>query len=683
MKYKLLIIIVFFYILCLKNSFSQNKLRDSIDVLHYSIHLNVTEFVNQQISGFAELTIASKAKNLKLFNLDLLGFSVDSIFLNDSIQNQFGYNEEMIDISTFKPINFGDTFKVKVFYRGRPAKDSRWGGFFFSPTDAYNIGVGMGSNPPNFGRAWFPCNDNFVDKATYDYFITVKNKHKAICSGTFIHLINNENGTTTYFWKMKEQIPTYLASIDVSDFAEINWMYNGINRAIPVSIFVSNANKANAEKSFINLNSALSIFEKYFGPYRWDRVGFTQVSFNRGSMEHATNIAYPKYAIDGTLKNESLWVHELSHSWFGNLVTCKTEDDMWLNEGWASFSTGLFLEKHYGWEEYKKYFRLNHANVLQNTFVQDGAYRALTGVPHEYTYGSTVYDKGADVVHTLRFYLGDDLFFKTTQDYLNKFAFGNVSSVDFCNFYNKNAVPEVKQFFDFWVFSAGFPHYELNSISILENNKNFTLSYNIKQKLKGAKDFAKSNKIDIGLLNRNWKIETFPVMVSGENTLGQITIPYNPLAVFLDPEEKIADATTDCYKIIKQPGSYEYEGTLCTLDVENIVDSAFLRVVHNWISPEKTRRNDQDHVISNDRYWTIEGVFPKKFKAHAKFYYELAFGLDNSLLAQESTSLTILYREDKDSDWSILKSEVVPINTKRGNIFIKNIQPGDYTIGIK
>ena len=127
-------------------------------------------------------------------------------------------------------------------------------------------------------------------------------------------------------------------------------------------------------------------------------------------MEHATNITYPNSSINGSLSDEWLYAHELSHMWFGDKVTCASADDMWLNEGWAVFCESVFREGLYGKESYKTTMRSKLKDVLQFTHIKDGGYRALYGIPPEYTYGSTVYDKGGQVAHTLRGYLGDSLF---------------------------------------------------------------------------------------------------------------------------------------------------------------------------------------------------------------------------------------------------------------------------------
>ncbi len=144
------------------------------------------------------------------------------------------------------------------------------------------------------------------------------------------------------------------------------------------------------------------------------------------SIEHATNVAYPSFAIDGQLTYEDLYTHELSHMWFGDMVTCESAEDMWLNEGWATFCAMYYTSSVYSEEEYRSQMRHHHKEVLRMTHFTDGDYLALYGISHEYTYGSTVYDKGATVVQSLRGYLGDDVFFPAvrTKDKSSNLAVG-------------------------------------------------------------------------------------------------------------------------------------------------------------------------------------------------------------------------------------------------------------------
>ena len=201
-------------------------------------------------------------------------------------------------------------------------------------------------------------------------------------------------------------------------------------------------------------------------------------------MEHAGNIAYPSFAVDGTIDHESIFVHELSHHWWGDLVTCETEKDMWLNEGWATYSVSLFHQFVYGEERYKKEMRANHFEVLQNAHIHDKEYRAVYGIPHEFTYGTHVYRKGADVAHTLRSYLGDSVFFHCIKNFLQAHAYSNASTTQFRDDIAACSGRNMREFFDDWVFSPGFTHFSIDSYTVIPSARSYAVSVYIRQKLK-------------------------------------------------------------------------------------------------------------------------------------------------------------------------------------------------------
>lgn len=670
------------FFICNYMIFASPKLHsDSIDVINYKINLTITDLTNQQISGNTELTIASKINNLNMVSLDLLKLTIDSIKVNNLVSTQFTYNDTLINIQT-NPFAAGDTFKVTVFYHGHPVVDpSTWGGFYFTPTYAYNLGVGFFDNPHNYGRVWFPCIDDFIDRAFYDYYITVNTGQMAVCGGTLLSSTNNNNGTFTYHWKMINPIPTYLASVAVSNYSSVHNTFHGQLGDILTSIYVAPSDTTKAKNSFINLNNILNAFEECFGPYRWERVGYVGIPFNSGAMEHAANIAYPNSCIDGGLSYEYLYAHELSHHWFGNLITCNSAADMWINEGWATFSESIFKEKLYGNAIYKNYVRANHNQVVRYQHIEDNGYRALYGIPHEYTYSGTVYNKGADVVHSLRGYLGDSVFFNSVKNMNNAFAFKDISSTQMCDFLSANSGVDLTDFFDFWVFSPGFNHFSLDSFRTVQNGSVYDVTVYVRQRLKGATQFANSNRFDITFMDDNWNKYTSNINFSGQLGSATITVPFNPKIAMLDLEEKISDATVDNYKTIKTTGTYIFDLTYFTTLVSAVTDSVFLRVEHNWVTPDAMKNPIQNLTLSPNHYWKIEGILPAGFVAKGRFTYNATsiMQLDNELITNTLDSLKILYRSSPAEDWRLIHF-IKQGNSNQGLITIDTLKTGEYTL---
>ncbi|MFH2143144.1 MAG: M1 family metallopeptidase, partial [Bacteroidota bacterium] len=457
---------------------------DSLDILHYTINIEVL-YTTTEIAGNTNLLITPKINNLDVISLDLLKLTIDSIWIDSLITANYTYNDTLLNIFPAGSFNLTDTFTVTVFYHGYPTEDpSGFGGFSFSGSYAYSIGVAFIDNPHNYGRVWYPCIDDFVDRATYDFYIKSDSIKFAVCNGTFQDVVYPGNSKAIYHWNMRDEIPTYLANVAVADYIAIRDTFVGILDVIPIAIYVRPTDSLKAVNSFINLKQILEGFEYRFGPYMWERVGLVAVPLG-GGMEHATNISYGNSLITGNLTYEWLYAHEISHHWFGDLITCGEAEEMWINEGWAVYSEAIYMEYLYGRDAYRQYVRDNHKYVLRASHLDDGGYRALVGVPHEYTYGTTVYDKGGDVAHTIRGYMGDCTFFPAIKHLMDTFQFSDVISEDMKNVFTAYSGIDMTDFFNAWVYAPGFPHFSVDSFDVINNGVDYDVTVYIKQKLKG------------------------------------------------------------------------------------------------------------------------------------------------------------------------------------------------------
>jgi len=535
----------------------------------------------------------------------------------------------------------------------------------------------MEATPHSFGRVWFPCSDSFTDKATYNFIITVPLGYKAVCSGTFEDLKKNNNNTQTFSWVLKQQAPTYVISVAVAKYAEIKDTYNGIKRNIPISLFVYPNDSANAVYSFKNLKKAMSVFEHSYGEYVWDRIGYVEVPFSSGAMEHVCNIAYPEYAVDSTLFRETLMAHELSHHWFGNLVTCKTSGDMWLNEGWASYSEALFKEDVYGKKAYKEYVRENHAKVLTQAHIIDKGYRAVSGVPHEYTYGKTVYDKGADVAHTLRGYMGDSLFFNSLTEYLKTYAFKSASSYDFRDLLSKYSGINLTNFFDTWVFEKGFPHFSVVNFNSEKQTKEFKIEVTIKQRLKARDFYGLNNYVDITFIDKDLNIHTKKTIISKPEETINYFLDFKPLAVFVDLEEKNADATIDNYKIFKDTASYDFPYTDFSINITKQKGKTIVQSVLNIIEPENIE--NENYKFSKVQYWDINGYSTGKILMEGSFFVSMQENNFSEFLDEA----VLLYRPNIYSKFKKTDAKIVEYNEFDGLFIVNDLKFGQYVLAIE
>ncbi|HEY9113379.1 MAG TPA: M1 family aminopeptidase, partial [Bacteroidales bacterium] len=643
----------------------------------YSIHLTNINTSNHSIQAFTEILLTPKIEGLEQVTLELKDLVVDSVFKADGLLD-FEQSGDTLYINMEQAANIGDTLDFAVYYHGFPFHEA-WGGFHFSSNYSFNLGVGFVSIPHNLGKTWFPCIDDFTDRATYDVFITVDNNLKGISGGTLVNVADEGNGKLTWHWAYEHPLPTYLVSVMTGDYVLYEDDFFGMEDTIPITIYTRPTEAGKVEGSFSKLKEILQFFEDKFGPYPFERVGYTGTAI--GAMEHASNISYPNSSINGNSSNEWLYTHELSHMWFGNKVTCSSAGDMWLNEGWATFCEKYYKEVIYSHEIFDDEMRTLNKDVLQKAHVTDGDYWALNNIPQLYTYGSTAYDKGGSVANTLRGYLGDSIFFEAITAYLDEFAYQSVSSEDMRDFLTSYTTIDMSSFFDAWVFTPGTPHFAIDSTKVTENSGNYAVDIFLKQKYKGADYLADDNILEIAFVDEQFNFITDTVHFSGRTGHSVKSMPFYPVLVMMDPFEKIGDATTDNFQYFTQPLEYSFPETYFKIMIDQLSDSALVRATHNWVAPDSLKVRVDSLRLSPYRHWKIEGIFPDGMQAKGSFFYDMGNSLDNDLILSENDSVVILYREGAWDDWHEI-SQTRQGAWLIGYIIVDELLPGEYTLAV-
>jgi hypothetical protein len=660
-------------------SFTRSALSDTLDAISYEIYLSDVNTTAKTISGITKVLLKSKVDNLETVTLELLDLTTTQVFVNNQPVT-FNHQSPFLYITLTESINADEEVLVEVHYEGVPFHED-WGGFHWEGGEyAFNLGVGLNTEPHNLGKAWFPCIDDFQDRAFYEVIATVDNPKKAVSGGTLMETIDNGNGTSTYHWKLHNEIPTYLVSVAIGEYEKVAWDFTSISgEVIPIEIWVKPADTAKVAGSFQTLVPVLEAFEDRFGPYLWERVGYVGAAL--GAMEHATNIAYPHFSINGNLTYESLMAHELSHHYFGNLVTCATAEDMWLNEGWAVFCEALYRESLYGVQAYKTNMWERHKDVLYSAHVNDSDYLAVYGIPSEYVYGTTVYQKGALMAHTLRYYLGDELFFPAIKDYINEYKNNYASSWDLRDFLGGHSGIDLTDFFDTWIFSPGFPEYSVDSFNVVPSGNDFDVTVFARQKRKGPDAPMNSARFEITFMDAGWNQETRMMQFSGETGVQSFEIPIQPVLAMADLFDKVADATTDKHIIATAPFDYSATDLYCRVGAEDwpAGDSAFIRMTHRWVPPDPMKDTTIQITLSDYRHWRVEALLPESAEVFGSFTYVNSNFLDSELMQNPNDSIGLLYRPDRAADWQ------PAISTKFGSanvgfFLVPELLPGEYTL---
>lgn len=649
---------------------------DSLHVAHYDINLYIDPF-EHTIRGTTTLQLVPKLAGLSQFNLDLRNMTIDSITREQTLSD-YTYAGDLLKISAGS-YTLGDTIEVAVSYHGTPYGNS-WGGFTFTSNYyTFNIGVSMYEQPHCFGRVWYPCIDEFTDKATYSFHIATYPYHTAVCGGQFLGESNGDYGTKVWHWQLDQPIPTYLASVATGSYQLYADTFQGMEADIPVTIYGPASYIGNAPATFVHLHEITANYEHLFGPLRFPRIGYVLVDFTSGAMEHATNIALPQVAVNGTTNYESTIAHELSHSWFGNLITCEKAEEMWINEGFASYSEALTDEAVYSQEQYTETINNQHFNVLKNLYSRDNGYYALNNIPQNHTYGMHAYDKGSIVVHTLRHYMGDSLFFGGIKALMEQYAFQNVNSEQLFDVLSNYSGINLDGFYEGWINQPGFLHFSIDSI-VAEGNNQYAV--HLRQRLYHAEHYADDNRVNLSFFSIDGQRYDYPhAQFSGHTGIVHVSLPFTPLFGVVDYSNEICDATIDYNHHFTSTGNTTFTEANVTAIITAMQDSFLMRVEYNLVHADPFKVQPDPSYRLHDRYWRIEYT-GEQVQGKFKFNYNGNSNQPEYELLQGHTpnELALFYRRDCADDWHSIP--FVRSGQMVGTLITESMMPGEYTFGV-
>jgi aminopeptidase N len=372
----------------------------------------------------------------------------------------FKLDDSILSITLPAPLAKDVDAEVTVKYACSPTA----GLFFHAPTAASpNTPVEMysqGEGKDN--RRWIPCYDESDDRSTVEIYATVPKKLKTIGNGVLSSSNMEKDGTRTDHWTLDRRIPSYLISLIVGDFATVTADWNGV----PLEYNTQVGRETEVCEGCSGTPAMMTFFSEYTGRrYPWPRYAQTTVwDFVYGGMENASATTMnmrllhgaetrPTYAADG------LVAHELAHQWFGDLLTCRTFDHMWLNEGFATYFTDLFFEHRDGPEQFAMERWNSNRGYMNGTPAPHtlGLVKSPRGdIPLELS-GGKEYSRGAAILHQLRIELGDDVFKRGIQRYVKDNEDRPVTTEDFRHAMERESGTDLKWFFDQWVYGAGYP----------------------------------------------------------------------------------------------------------------------------------------------------------------------------------------------------------------------------------
>ncbi|MGB6032601.1 MAG: M1 family aminopeptidase, partial [Bacteroidota bacterium] len=350
----------------------------------------------------------------------------------------------------------GDTLRIEIHYWRDPAvtrPSDRQGYYFFDKSVGIPANLGYTMAEPYDARFWMPCFDEPWEKATAEISVTVPEGYVAASNGVLLGIVDNGDATKTWRWQEENQIAAYLMAVTVSEWTVSTLPYAPAGRdTIPLQYYAWAEDSAECAEYLPTVGQMMVALEELFGPYPFEKYGMAVViPFRFLGMEHQSITTMNRLR----MTSERIVVHELAHQWWGDLVTCGTWKDIWLNESFATYSEALWQEWLGGTEALQDYMvSLERFNMGS----WEGAiYDPLgQGFP---LFASSVYDKGAWVLHALRGVIGDSLFFDVLDAYRDRYAGTSVVTAEFQLVVDSITGREMDWFFDQWIFGPGWPRY--------------------------------------------------------------------------------------------------------------------------------------------------------------------------------------------------------------------------------
>lgn len=462
--------------------------KKEIDILHTLLKVDF-DWKNKTMNGEATITLKPFLNPIDTITLDAKSFILKEIKLsNTKIKDslKYYYDQKKIKITLNRKISAKDTLEIYIKYVAQPevyAKDSSLKGtaitndkglYFITPDSLfpnkpYQIWT---QGEPESNSCWFPTIEAMNDKFTQEIYITVSKKMKTLSNGELMYSLDNQDSTRTDYWKQTLPHSAYLAMIAVGDFEIIKDKY----KKLEVNYYVEKSHKSYAKKIFGNTPEMIQFFENKLNySYPWDKYSSIVVrDYVSGAMENTSATVFMEQVqrTDRELLDqnyENILAHELFHHWFGDLVTCESWANLPLNESFADYSEYLWEEYKYG-KEAADYAKQN--SLEQYLWESRSKREPLIRYNHRDTedmFDSHSYAKGGTVLHALRNYVGDAIFYKSLNFYLTKNAFKSAEIHDLRLAFEEISGEDLNWFFDQWFFKLGHP--EINVKHSFENNK--------------------------------------------------------------------------------------------------------------------------------------------------------------------------------------------------------------------
>lgn len=444
-------------------------LQEKYDVKYYRLEMKFDR-ANAIVSGNVTMT-AEVVAPLAVCQIDCYWIvNVDSIKLNGEPASWWT-DSRLLHIDLGRTYAPGEVFQTQVFHHG-VEEQLAWAALFFDEYDGQPV-IGNLSEP-FYACAWWPCKDYPNDKAdSLDIYITYPANLFCSSNGNLISDVDHGDGFRTTHWSVRYPIATYLVSVAIAEFTHWReWAQRTPTDSLPVDYWVYPGLVPQIADAYAFTVPAIDTLSRIFGRYPFPNEKYAMSNFTwGGAMEHQTNTSMSP----GMSENVMTIVHELSHQWWGDMITCRDWHHIWLNEGFATYSEALMVEAMLGTDALHSYMNAIEYYGPGSIYVRDTTYawNILDII---------VYDKGGWVLHMLRGVIGDEAFFTGLRNYgASPLKYGTAVTEDFQYYMEQSSGQDLDWFFSEWVYGYGNPQYEYMWQSVPSGEGGYRLDLIIKQ----------------------------------------------------------------------------------------------------------------------------------------------------------------------------------------------------------
>jgi aminopeptidase N len=440
----------------LKSGGKLKPVQANMDIKHYTLSLDVDP-VSQTINGFTEidLTLTNPTKDI-LFDL-WHEYTISKVTVNGQATPFKLTPEDLVEITLAKEIS--GKVKVKIEYGGKPAvaTNAPWtGGFQWAKDSKGNPWIAITCQGEG-GKIFFPCKDHPSDEPDEgaDLWLTVPKGLTPVGPGLLIGQTSKGN-KSTFHWKTNYPISNYCLVFNIGKYAKVSKTFTTVSgNKVPMEFYVTEENSSKAMYELELMERSAQIFEKYFGEYPWvkERIGLCETPHL--GMEHQSNIAYGnkfKYTQIGGKDFDWLLTHEFGHEWWANKVTNKDWAHMWIQEGICSFGDALHYRELGGEEAYQEWMQRTARSTQNKLPIVQG-----DEIDSDQAYQGDIYGKGAFFMHTLRYVIGDEIFFPTLKKLATDPQYTGINTVvtdDVQKLFSDASGEDLKPLFDLFLRSA-------------------------------------------------------------------------------------------------------------------------------------------------------------------------------------------------------------------------------------